>query len=119
MGGAYIGHPPLRPFQVKATANKHPITHGMSSFIVNDEQHYVAYDKDPKHLILEAENIDGLKFEDRAPSRFPGGLTTSARDEWCLPRSGIPFTRCGPRNISKYRSDPSDGCLKSFKNSVP
>jgi type 1 glutamine amidotransferase len=64
MGGAYIGHPPLRPFQVRATANTHPITQGMTSFIVNDEQHYVAYDKDPKHLILEAENIDGLKFED-------------------------------------------------------
>jgi type 1 glutamine amidotransferase len=64
MGGAYIGHPPLRPFQVHATENKHPITAGMSSFMVNDEQHYVTYDKDPKHIILEAENIDGLKFED-------------------------------------------------------
>ena len=64
MGGAYIGHPPLRPFQVRATENKHPITAGMSSFVVNDEQHYVTYDKDPKHVILEAENIDGLKFED-------------------------------------------------------
>ena len=64
MGGAYISHPPLRPFQVHATENKHPITAGMSSFVVNDEQHYVTYDKDPKHVILEAENIDGLKFED-------------------------------------------------------
>jgi type 1 glutamine amidotransferase len=64
MGGAYIDHPPLRPFQVHATGNKHPITAGMSSFVVNDEQHYVTYDKDPKHVILEAENIDGLKFED-------------------------------------------------------
>jgi type 1 glutamine amidotransferase len=64
MGGAYISHPPLRPFQVHATQNKHPITDGMSSFMVNDEQHYVTYDKDPKHIILEAENIDGLKYED-------------------------------------------------------
>jgi hypothetical protein len=63
MGGAYIGHPPLRPFQVRASENKHPITEGMSSFVVNDEQHYVTYDKDPKYIILEAENIDGLKFE--------------------------------------------------------
>src|SRR5271156_5570632 len=30
LGGAYIGHPPLRPFQVHATENKHPITAGMS-----------------------------------------------------------------------------------------
>jgi type 1 glutamine amidotransferase len=72
MGGAYIGHPPLRPFQVKATANQHPITQGMSSFIVNDEQHYVTYDKDPKHLILEAENVDGLKFEDLGTKSVSG-----------------------------------------------
>lgn len=64
MGGAYISHPPLRPFQVRATQNKHPITDGMSPFIVNDEQHYVVYDKDPKYLILEAENVDGLAFQD-------------------------------------------------------
>src|SRR5580658_7025338 len=49
MGGAYISHPPLRPFQVHASANKHPITEGMSPFVVNDEQHYVTYDKDPKY----------------------------------------------------------------------
>jgi hypothetical protein len=63
MGGAYIGHPPLRPFEVHATANSHPITAGMQTFVVNDEQHYVAYDKDPKFVILESENRDGLTYE--------------------------------------------------------
>lgn len=72
MGGAYIGHPPLRPFQVHASQNKHPITAGMSSFMVNDEQHYVTYDKDPKHIILEAENIDGLRFEDLGTRSISG-----------------------------------------------
>jgi len=72
MGGAYIGHPPLRPFQVRATANKHPITDGVTPFIVNDEQHYVAYDKDPKYVILEAENIDGLKYEDLGTKSISG-----------------------------------------------
>ncbi len=63
MGGAYIGHPPLRPFEVHATANAHPITAGMQTFVVNDEQHYVEYDMDPKYLILESENRDGLTYE--------------------------------------------------------
>lgn len=72
MGGAYIGHPPLRPFRVKATENKHPITAGIDAFIVNDEQHYVSYDKDPKHAILEAENIDGLDFEGRGTRSVSG-----------------------------------------------
>ena len=61
-GGAYIGHPPLRPFQVKSVNATHPITQGLKPFITNDEQHYVDYDKDPKHILLEAENIDGLTF---------------------------------------------------------
>jgi type 1 glutamine amidotransferase len=72
MGGAYISHPPLRPFEVHATANKHPITDGMKPFIVNDEQHYVIYDKDPKYVILEAENLDGLKFEDLGTKSISG-----------------------------------------------
>jgi type 1 glutamine amidotransferase len=72
MGGAYISHPPLRPFQVRASANKHPITDGMSPFMVNDEQHYVIYDKDPKYVILEAENIDGLRFEDLGTKSISG-----------------------------------------------
>ncbi len=64
MGGAYIGHPPLRPFEVHVTANAHPITAGIQTFMVNDEQHYVEYDKDPKYLILESENRDGLTYEE-------------------------------------------------------
>ncbi len=64
MGGAFLGHPPLRPFEVHATQNGHPITAGMKTFVVNDEQHYVEYDKDPRYIILESENRDGLTFQD-------------------------------------------------------
>jgi hypothetical protein len=45
MGGAYVGHPPLRPFQVRVVNKEHPITQGIQDFMVNDEQHYVTYDK--------------------------------------------------------------------------
>jgi type 1 glutamine amidotransferase len=76
MGGAYIGHPPLRPFQVHATANAHPITAGMTPFMVNDEQHFVEYDKDPKYVILESQNLDGLTYETggrKLGTRSPAG----------------------------------------------
>jgi type 1 glutamine amidotransferase len=63
MGGAYIGHPPLRPFKVRVVNSSHPITQGIADFVVNDEQHYVHYDKDRKYVLLEAENVDGLKYE--------------------------------------------------------
>jgi len=63
MGGAYVGHPTLRPFQVRVVNKEHPITQGIRDFMVNDEQHYVTYDKEQKYVILESENIDGLEYE--------------------------------------------------------
>lgn len=71
MGGAYIGHPPLRPFRVSATGS-HPITQGLKPFVVNDEQHYVEYDKDRKNVILESENVDGLVYENHGAKAIAG-----------------------------------------------
>ncbi len=72
MGGAYIGHPPLRPFRVRASENQHPITQGMTDFVVNDEQHYVDYDKDKKYILMEAENVDGLTYENLGAKSISG-----------------------------------------------
>jgi hypothetical protein len=72
MGGAYIGHPPLRPFKVHVVNSDHPITQGIKDFFVNDEQHYVKYDKDPKYILLEAENVDGLTYEDLGAKSVSG-----------------------------------------------
>ena len=63
MGGAYIGHPTLRPFKVHITNRSHPIMQGVEDFYVTDEQHYVAYDKDRKYILAESENTDGLNYE--------------------------------------------------------
>lgn len=63
MGGAYIGHRTLRPFQVRITNHEHPITSGIQNFMVTDEQHYVTYDKDPEYILAEAENVDQLDYE--------------------------------------------------------
>jgi type 1 glutamine amidotransferase len=72
MGGAYIGHPPLRPFKVRVVNKNHPITKGIEDFMVNDEQHYVAYDKDHQNIFLEAENVDGLTYEDHGTKSISG-----------------------------------------------
>jgi type 1 glutamine amidotransferase len=72
MGGAYIGHPPLRPFKVRVVNASHPITQGIADFVVNDEQHYVHYDKDRKYILLEAENLDGLKYENLGAKSIAG-----------------------------------------------
>src|ERR1700760_2083453 len=64
MGGAYVGHPTLRPFKVYIKNHDHPITSGIEDFIVNDEQHFVDYDKDPKYILAESDNVDRLNYED-------------------------------------------------------
>lgn len=71
-GGAYIGHPTLRPFRVRVVNANHPITRGIQDFFVNDEQHYVAYDKDKKYILLEAENVDGLTFQNHGAKSIAG-----------------------------------------------
>jgi hypothetical protein len=72
MGGAYIGHPPLRPFKVRVANPDHPITRGVTDFIVTDEQHYVTYDKDPRHILLRSENLDGLRYESHGTQAIAG-----------------------------------------------
>jgi hypothetical protein len=73
LGAAYAGHPNIRPFKVKVKNPDHPITKGVRDFIVTDEQHYMEYDKDPKYLLLETVNEDGLTYRDMG-SRAPGGF---------------------------------------------
>ena len=71
-GGAYVGHPALRPFKVRIVNTSHPITQGIKDFMVNDEQHYVEYDKDKKYILMESENIDGLTYQNLG-AKSPAG----------------------------------------------
>ena len=72
MGGAFDGHPPVRPFKVRITNPDHPITRGVSDFMVTDEQHYLIYDKDPKYVIMRSENLDGLRFGSKGTGSVAG-----------------------------------------------
>ena len=60
LGAVTEQHPPLRPFKVKVLNRNHPITRGVNDFVVTDEQHFVNYQKDPKHLLLQSVNENGL-----------------------------------------------------------
>ena len=50
LGASYAGHPTIRTFKVKVKNPNHPITKGVRDFVITDEQHYMDYDKDPKHV---------------------------------------------------------------------
>jgi type 1 glutamine amidotransferase len=72
LGAAYAGHPPIRTFKVKVKDSSHPITKGIKDFVVTDEQHYMEYDKDPKHILLETVNEEGLDYRNQGVTA-PGG----------------------------------------------
>ena len=72
LGAVTEGHPPIRPFKVRVVNKDHPITRGVKDFVVTDEQHFVKYEKDPKHLLLESVNEDGLTWKNLGPSSAAG-----------------------------------------------
>jgi hypothetical protein len=63
LGAVTEGHPPIRKFKVRVVNRDHPITHGVNDFVVTDEQHYMTYEKDHKHLLLESVNEDGATYK--------------------------------------------------------
>ena len=72
LGAAYSGHPPIRTFKVRVKDPNHPITKGVRDFVVTDEQHYMEYDKDAKHVFLETVNEEGLTYRNLG-ANAPGG----------------------------------------------
>ena len=72
LGAAYTGHPPIRTFKVKVTNPDHPIAQGVKDFVITDEQHYMTYDKDPKHLFLQTVNEEGLTYQKQGATAAGG-----------------------------------------------
>lgn len=44
LGGFFVGHPPVRKYQVSVVDSEHPITKGLVEFFVEDEQYVTDYD---------------------------------------------------------------------------
>jgi type 1 glutamine amidotransferase len=77
LGAVTENHPPIRKFKVKVVNADHPITRGVSDFVVTDEQHFMIYQKDPKYLLLQSVNEDGLTFTNQGSN-----LGTTAAAGW-------------------------------------
>jgi len=72
LGALTQNHPPIRKFKVKIVNKEHPITRGVNDFVVTDEQHYMTYQKDPKYLLMQSVNEDGLTFNNLGNSAPAG-----------------------------------------------
>lgn len=77
LGAAFAGHPPIRPYKVRVKRSDHPIMEGITDFVVTDEQHFMEYDKDPEHILMESVNEDGLRHTYRGED-----MGTTAPSVW-------------------------------------
>jgi type 1 glutamine amidotransferase len=59
LGGYYIGHPPLAPFHVEVVNAQHPVTAGVASYEIEDEQHMLHCDYDRVTVLLVSQGQDG------------------------------------------------------------
>ena len=92
LGAVTEEHPPLRPFKVKIVNRDHPITRGVNDFVVTDEQHYMAYQKDPKYLLMQSVNENGLTFKDLGPSSAAGWAYDYGKGRVCYLAPGHVIT---------------------------
>lgn len=59
LGGYYIGHPPMARFHVEVIDPVHPITRGVASYDIVDEQHMLHWDHDRVTPLLVSTGQDG------------------------------------------------------------
>jgi type 1 glutamine amidotransferase/glyoxylase-like metal-dependent hydrolase (beta-lactamase superfamily II) len=59
VGGRYVGHGPLERFRVEVVDGDHPVTRGVSSFFVADEQHTPPVDEGRVRLLLRNTSDEG------------------------------------------------------------
>ena len=61
LGGTYKGHGPMERFRVKVHDPEHPITRGVESYEVADEQHTPIPNLDKVHIFLKSYSEDGVE----------------------------------------------------------
>jgi Trehalose utilisation len=92
LGAVTLQHPPLRPFKVKIINKEHPITRGVNDFVVTDEQHFVKYEKDPKYVLMQSVNEDGLTWKDIGTTSVAGWAYDYGKGRVCYLAPGHVIT---------------------------
>jgi hypothetical protein len=92
LGAVTEGHPPIRKFKVRVVNHDHPITRGVNDFVVTDEQHFMKYEKDPKHLLLESVNEDGATYKNLGAKSAAGWAYDYGKGRVCYLAPGHMLT---------------------------
>ncbi len=112
LGAVTRGHPPTRPFKVRIVNPDHPITRGVGDFVVTDEQHYVEYQKDPKHLLLESVNEDGLTHQTWGARSAAGWAYAYGQGRVCYLAPGHLITAMWNREYEKIQRNAARWLLR-------
>ena len=112
LGAVTQEHPPLRPFKVTIVNRDHPITRGVNDFVVTDEQHFVKYDKDPKHILMRSVNEDGLTWKDLGASSPAGWAYDYGRGRVCYLAPGHVITALWNPEYEKIQKNAVDWLLR-------
>ena len=67
MGGYYVGHPAIAKFKVEVVNKNHPITAGVESYEIVDEQHFLWFDYDRVEVLLVSQGQDGRQLGPQPP----------------------------------------------------
>ncbi|MFH1084667.1 MAG: ThuA domain-containing protein, partial [Chloroflexota bacterium] len=59
LGGYYVGHPPMAEFTVQVVNTTHPVTAGVQTYQITDEQHILHWDFDRVTPLLVSQGQDG------------------------------------------------------------
>ena len=57
LGGYYIGHPAIARFRVEVVNTAHPVTAGVASYEIEDEQHWLHFDFDRVTPLLVSQGL--------------------------------------------------------------
>jgi hypothetical protein len=114
LGAVTRQHPPLRPFKVKIVNKEHPITRGVKDFVVTDEQHFVKYEKDPKYVLMESVNEDGLTWKDEGVSSVAGWAYDYGKGRVCYLAPGHVITALWNSEYEKIQKNAVKWLLREI-----
>lgn len=114
LGAVTEEHPPLRPFRVKITNHEHPITAGISDFVITDEQHFVKYEKDPKHLLMQSVNDEGKTWKDLGTTSAAGWAYDFGKGRVCYLAPGHLISALWNPEYEKIQQNAARWLLKQL-----
>jgi hypothetical protein len=114
IGGVTLEHPAIRPFKVKIVNHDHPITRDVQDFVVTDEQHFEKFEKDPKYVLMQSVNEDGLTWRDQGTTSVAGWAYDYGKGRVCYLAPGHTIGALWNPEYEKIQKNAAKWLLKEI-----